>query len=55
MLSGTKGSHLGRNAFEFAPELAHFLIFLREIYGPIPRFTLGDDFPMRVISLHASS
>jgi len=54
MLSGTKGSHLGRNAFEFAPELAHFLVFLREIFGPGARFTLGDNLPMRVISLHAS-
>jgi hypothetical protein len=52
-LSGTEGRHLGGNGFELAPELAHFLISLREIAGPSPRFTLGDNLPARAISLHA--
>jgi len=54
-LSGTKRSHLGCNGFELAPEFAHFPIPLREISGPGPQFTLGDNFPMRAILLHASS
>jgi hypothetical protein len=54
-LSGTKGRYFGSNGFEFAPELAHFPIFLREISGRGPQFTLDDNFPMRAILLHASS
>jgi len=54
-LSATKGRHLGSNGFELAPELAYFLISLREISGPSPRFTLGDNLPTGAISLHASS
>jgi hypothetical protein len=53
--SGTKGSQFGCNDFEFAPELAHFTISLREIVGPSLQPTLDDDLPMRAISLHASS
>jgi hypothetical protein len=52
--SGTKRSHLGGNAFDFTPEFAHFPISSREILGPGPRFALGDNLPVRAISLHAS-
>jgi len=52
--SGTKRRHLGGNAFDFAPEFAHFPILSREIFGPGPRFALCDNLPVQAISLHAS-
>jgi hypothetical protein len=49
----TKGGNRGRDAFQLAPEFAHLAIFLREIVGPGPRFTLDDNLPTWAISLHA--
>jgi len=54
MLFGTEGCDLGCNGFELATEFAHFPIFLREICGLSPRFTLCDDLPRQAISLHAA-
>jgi hypothetical protein len=54
-LSGTNGSDLSCHGFELAPELAHFAISEREIFGPSPQPTLDDNLPMGATSLHASS
>jgi hypothetical protein len=54
-LSCTKEINLGGHAFELATEFAYFPIFLREIVGPSPRFTLRDNFPTQAIFLHAAS
>jgi hypothetical protein len=46
-LPWTKGRHLGGNSLEFAAELAHLAIFLREVSSR--QFRLGDNLPMWAI------